>query len=65
MTKEDQRNELVNDLIATSTVMDELWQYHPDNPKQKDVVKEYNVLKQMAKDLEMEIDELDASNLNR
>jgi len=62
MTKEDQRNELVNDLIATSTVMDELWQYHPDNPKQKDVVKEYNVLKQMAKDLEMEIDELDASN---
>ena len=62
MTKEDQRNELVNDLIATSTVMDELWQYHPDNPKQKDVVKAYNVLKQMAKDLEMEIDELDASN---
>ena len=62
MTKENQRNELVNDLIATSTVMDELWQYHPDNPKQKDVVKEYNVLKQMAKDLEMEIDELDASN---
>ena len=56
MTKEDQRNELVNDLIATSTVMDELWQYHPDNPKQKDVVKEYNVLKQMAKDLEKEID---------
>ena len=62
MTKEDQSNELVNDLIATSTVMDELWQYHPDNPKQKDVVKEYNVLKQMAKDLEKEIDELDASN---
>ena len=62
MTKEDQRNELVNDLIATSTVMDELWQYHPDNPKQKDVVKEYEALKQMAKDLEMEIDELDASN---
>ena len=62
MTKEDQRNELVNDLIATSTVMDELWQYHPDNPKQKDVVIEYNVLKQMAKDLEKEIDELDASN---
>ena len=62
MTKEDQRNELVNDLIATSTVMDELWQYHPDNPKQKDVVKEYNVLKQMARDLEKEIDELDASN---
>ena len=62
MTKEDQRNELVNDLIATSTVMDELWQYHTDNPNQKDVVKEYNVLKQMAKDLEKEIDELDASN---
>ena len=62
MTKEDQRNELINDLIAISTVMDELWQYHPDNPKQKDVVEEYNVLKQMHSDLEKEIKELDANS---
>ena len=42
--------------------MDELWQYHPDNPKQKDVVEEYNVLKQMHSDLEKEIKELDANS---
>jgi len=62
MTKEDQRNELINDLIATSTVMDELWQYHPDNPKKKNVVDEYNVLKQIHKDLEEEIKQLDANS---
>ena len=59
MTKEDQRNELVNDLIATSTVMDELWQYHPDNPKKKDPVIEYETLKQIKSDVEAEIDELE------
>ena len=32
--------------------MDELWQYHPDNPKQKNVVDEYNVLKNSPHTLE-------------
>jgi hypothetical protein len=42
--------------------MDELWQYHPDNPNQKNVVDEYNVLKQIHKDLEEEIKQLDANS---
>ena len=41
LTLEEQKAELINDLIATSTVMEELWNYPPDNPKKKDVVKEY------------------------
>lgn len=62
MEKEDLKAELINDLIAASTVMDELWKYHPNNPNQKDVVSEYDALKQMIKGLEIEIKELDAKN---
>jgi hypothetical protein len=52
------KTELVNDLVATSTVIDELWRYHPDNPKKKDVELEYEILKQIQKDIESELAEL-------
>lgn len=55
---EEQKAELINDLIATSTVMEEVWRYHPDNPEKKDVVTEYNILKQIQKDIEQEIAQL-------
>ena len=48
---EDLKTELINDLIATTTVMEEIWNYHPDNPNKKDVVKEFNVLKQIKHDV--------------
>ena len=38
---DQQKAELIEDLMATSTVMEEVWRYHPDNPKKKDVIKEY------------------------
>ena len=53
------KTELVNDLVATSTVMEELWRYHPENPDKKDVVSEYNVLKQIKIDIEKELSDLD------
>ena len=56
---EEVRAELINDLVATATVMEELWNYHPDNPNKKDVVQEYDVLKKIQKDIEQEIAELD------
>tara|TARA_R100000322_G_C5290511_1_gene152375 strand:- start:106 stop:321 length:216 start_codon:yes stop_codon:yes gene_type:complete len=56
---EDLKTELINDLIATTTVMEEIWNYHPDNPNKKDVVKEFNVLKQIKEDIEKEIAEID------
>ena len=63
MTKQEELNqqkaELINDLLATSTVMEEVWRYHPDNPEKKDVVKEYNILKQIQKDIESELADLD------
>jgi len=60
MDQDDIRTELLNDLVATTTVMDEVWRYHPDNPKKKDIVKEYNILKQIIKDIELELKELDS-----
>jgi hypothetical protein len=56
---DQQKSELINDLVATSTVMDEVWRYHPDNPEKKDVVKEYEILKQIQKDIESELADLD------
>tara|TARA_R110001606_G_scaffold398473_1_gene577611 strand:+ start:593 stop:796 length:204 start_codon:yes stop_codon:yes gene_type:complete len=53
-----QKSELINDLIATSKVMDEIWKYHPENPEKKDVVSEYNILKQIKADIEKEISDL-------
>tara|TARA_Y100000389_G_scaffold4125_1_gene3926 strand:- start:1762 stop:1956 length:195 start_codon:yes stop_codon:yes gene_type:complete len=63
MTKQEeldqQKAELINDLLATSTVMEEVWRYHPENPEKKDVIKEYNILKQIQKDIESELADLD------
>ncbi len=53
------KTELLNDLVATTTVMDEMWRYHPDNPKKKDIVKEYKILKQIFTNIEHELEELD------
>lgn len=58
MTKEEQKAELINDLIATSTILDELWNYHPNNPDKKDVVEEFKVLEKIKDDIEKEIAEL-------
>ena len=55
---EEQKANLINDLLAISTVMEEVWNYHPDNPDQKDVIKEYQTLLQIQKDIEAELKEL-------
>ena len=53
------KSELINDLAATFTVMDEMWRYHPDNPNKKDIIEEYKILKQIVVDIEHELEELD------
>ncbi len=53
-----QKAELINDLLATSTVIEELWNYHPENPKKKNVIEEYKTLLKIQKDIEQEIAEL-------
>jgi hypothetical protein len=60
MDKDHIKTELLNDLVATTTVMEEVWRYYPDNPQKKDVVKEYNILQQIIMDIECELKELDS-----
>ena len=55
---EERKVDLINDLAATVTVMEEMWRYHPDNPSKVDIVKEYNTLLQIQKDIEKEIQDL-------
>ena len=63
MTKQEeldlQKAELINDLVSTSTVMEELWNYHPENPDKKDVIEEYKTLLKIQKDIEKELQELE------
>jgi len=59
-----QKAELINDLLATSTVMEELWNYHPENPNKKDVIKEYQTLLKIQKDIEKELKELEQQYRN-
>jgi len=56
---ENLKADLINDLISVSTVMEELWKYHPENPERIDIVSEYDNLVEMKKEIEAELDGLD------
>jgi hypothetical protein len=56
---ENLKADLINDLISVSTVMEELWKYHPENPAKIDIEFEYNNLVEMKKEIETELDDLD------
>jgi hypothetical protein len=55
---ENLKVDLVNDLISISTVMEELWKYHPENPNKVDIASEYIKLEEMKKGVETELDDL-------
>jgi len=52
------KSELLEDLMATVKVMEEVWKYHPDNKDKSDVVAEYKVLEKIKLDIESELDNL-------
>ena len=43
--KQDLKIELVNEVIFLNGRLEDLWRYHPENPKKIDVVWEYNNIK--------------------
>ena len=49
------KSELLEDLVATETVIEEIWRYHPENPKKLDILKEYDKLKVIKADIENEL----------
>jgi hypothetical protein len=53
------KNELINDLVSVTTILEEIWKYHPDNPDQEDIVAEYNQLLKIQGDIENELEALD------
>ena len=56
---ETKRVGLINDLIATNTVMEEIWKYHPDSPNKSDIKAEYDSLKSAQTQVEEELKEVD------
>tara|TARA_B100000795_G_C22412797_1_gene291487 strand:- start:118 stop:312 length:195 start_codon:yes stop_codon:yes gene_type:complete len=62
MEKEEldiKKSELVNDLMATITIMEDYWRFHPDNENTQDVRVEYTKLQELKKGIEDELAELD------
>jgi hypothetical protein len=47
---------LIDELMTVIQVMDELYRYHPDNPKQLDVVSEFKKLALRKVELESILD---------
>ncbi len=45
--------------MATVTITEELWSYHPENPKKVDIVVEYEKLQQIKADVEKELEEIE------
>lgn len=56
---EKHKVELINDLMATVTISEELWSYHPDNPKRLPIKEEYDKLQQIKVDIEKEIEDVE------
>lgn len=59
MTKEEKQVELINEIIFLETRLNELNQFHPDNPDRIDVLKETLELKNMISNLKDTFDSLD------
>ena len=58
----DPRVELINDLMAVSTIMEDYYRFHPANPKQENVVEEYAKLEAIKDKIEKDINQMDANS---
>ena len=56
------KSNLINDLVAVSTIMEDYWRFHPANPKQENVVEEYAKLDAIKAKIEGDLKELDANS---
>lgn len=53
-----QKSEAIDRILMAETQKEILWEYHPNNPKAKNLVATYNNLEQIIKDAEGELEEL-------
>ena len=50
-----ERVKLIDELMTVVQVMDEMYQYHPENPNQVDVVSEFKALAERKVQIEAEL----------
>lgn len=50
------RVKLIDELMTVVQIMDELYKYHPENPKQIDVESEFKVLAERKVQIETELE---------
>ena len=55
---DDEKSELLQDLMAAEKVMGELWKYHKNNPNRVSIEDEYSLLEKMKNDIELELEKL-------
>ena len=53
---ENKETDMINDIISISTIMDDYWRFHPDNPQKVDLVNEYKSLEKLKSDTEAELE---------
>tara|TARA_R110000850_G_scaffold60662_1_gene139088 strand:- start:305 stop:496 length:192 start_codon:yes stop_codon:yes gene_type:complete len=58
------KNDLMEDILAVNTVIEEVWNYHPSNPNKADIEEEYQKLLEIKSDLQKELVELEKSLTN-
>tara|TARA_B110000902_G_scaffold196752_1_gene223219 strand:- start:455 stop:646 length:192 start_codon:yes stop_codon:yes gene_type:complete len=59
-----QKNDLMEDILAVNTVIEEVWNYHPSNPNKADIEEEYEKLLEIKSDLQKELVELKKPSTN-
>lgn len=55
---DDEKSELLQDLITTERVIENLWKYHKNNPKRIVLEDEYSKLEKMRSNIEKELENL-------
>ena len=55
------KNDLMEDILAVNTVIEEVWNYHPSNPNKADIEEEYQKLLEIKSDLQKELVEVENS----
>ena len=55
---DDEKSELLQDLMAAEKVMEEMWKYHKNNPERIILEDEYSKLEKMRSDVEEELENL-------
>jgi len=60
----NKKRELMEDILAVNTVIEEVWNYHPSNPNRLDIEEEYDKLMEIKSDLQKELVELEKSQID-